>query len=451
MFKGISGISAPTGFKRHTNYFSNRDLICSSHIPAYTSRRIVLNVSGMRYETYEETLSNYPDTLLGSPVKRKKYYNPSTKEYTFFSDKHGFSAILFYYQSRGILSKPDDVNEAVFSKDLEFYGIIAPLGQTHDVLEMEESKEETVLPSHPLKRKLWLWFEYPRSSNVARRLALWSVLVIVVSTTAFCIETLPSLKIEKQYINTVRILKADNATTNNGSLIKNATVHLQEKSSRDVIDHWFIIETISVVWFTLEYLVRLYSAPFAFKFLKSPMGVMDIVAIMPYYLSLTITLNPIQANSFAVLLALRLFRVLRIFKLSRYSSALSLLVKTLYASSEQLKSLCFCFFVGVILFSSAIYYAENDLINYPSIPHAFWWSIITMTSVGYGDVVPMSLAGRLVGSFCAMCGIILFCLPTPVLVSNFIKYYLHNGVTKDAKKKIIAENLKELFLRDGKT
>lgn len=450
MFKGISSITAPTGFKRHTTYYAHREQTYSSHIPAYRSPRIVINVSGMRYETYEETLSNYPETLLGCPVRRKDYFNPTTNEYIFFRDKHSFNAILFYYQSRGILSKPDDVSEAVFSKELEFYGIIPPWVEADPEENKNEEMADISLPSSGLKRTLWLWFEYPRSSNVARGLALWSVFVIVVSTIAFCIETLPSLKIKKQFTTTIKHMTSNNVSRESISFQGNVTERFHQTVQSDVVDHWFIIEATSVTWFTIEYVVRLYSAPSFIKFVRSPMGILDIVAIMPFYFTLSITLNPVQVQSFSVLLALRLFRVLRIFKLSRYSTALGLLVKTLYSSSEQLKSLCFCFMVGVILFSSAVFYAEDDVTTYPSIPHAFWWTIITMTSVGYGDVVPATIAGRLVGSFCAMCGLILFCLPTPVLVSNFIKYYLNDGITKDAKKKEFADNLKALFLRNAK-
>ncbi|KAK3748300.1 hypothetical protein QZH41_007337 [Actinostola sp. cb2023] len=380
MFKGISGIAAPTGFKRHPIYYTNRDLNYSNHIPAYKSPRIILNVSGMRYETYEETLSSYPDTLLGSPARRKEYFNSNTNEYCFLGDKYSFNAILFFYQSRGILSKPDDVSEAVFTRELEFFDIVPPWQQEEQ--DQDTDKDEVLLPEHPLKRTLWLWFEYPRSSIVARVLALWSVLVIAVSTTAFCIETLPSMEIKKQYTKYVWITSGKNVTVRNVTTLRNVTEQVSRTFSTHAVDHWFIIETTSVIWFTVEYLVRLFSTPSFYKFVKSPLGVMDIVAIMPYYFTLAVTLNPLQVQSFSVILALRLFRVLRIFKLSRYSSALGLLVKTLYASSEQLKSLCFCFFVGVVLFSSAIFYAEDDLATYPSIPHAFWWTIITMTSVG---------------------------------------------------------------------
>ena len=464
MFKGIS-VSTPSHFRKQ-HYITNRELSYSRRIPAYKSPRIIINVSGMRYETYEETLANYPETLLGSPLKRKPYYNSVTDEYCFQRDKHSFNAILFFYQSRGILSKPDDISDKIFKKELEFYGIEKSRYSSDESLEDEREKQKNVeLPENPIKRKLWLWFEYPRSSTVAKILALWSIIIISVSTVAFCIETLPPLQIHKEYNTTEFVTTLKNITMGevatrtllplmseyprNITITKNVTIPMTRVHKADVTDYWFIIETLCVAWFTIEYIVRLYSAPTRPRFVTSTMGILDIIAILPFYITLVVKDTTFEVQSFSVLRALRLFRVLRIFKLSRYSWALSLLVKTLYSSSEQLKSLCFTAFVGMILFSSAIYYAEDNKTTYPSIPHAFWWTIVTMTSVGYGDVVPTTLAGKVVGSVCAMSGIILFCLPTPVLVSNFVKYYLDCG-TVDKRKKQFVENLKNVFVRNSK-
>ncbi|XP_031565631.1 potassium voltage-gated channel subfamily A member 2-like [Actinia tenebrosa] len=465
MFKGIS-VSTPSHFRKQ-HYITNRELTYSRRIPAYKSPRIILNVSGMRYETYEETLSNYPDTLLGSPLKRKEYYNSTTDEYYLQRDKYSFNAILFFYQSRGILSKPDDISDKTFEKELEFYGIEKSRYDSYSSIEEETEKQKDIeqLPENPIKRKLWLCFEYPRSSTVARILAFWSIIIICGSTVSFCIETLPPLKIQKEFSVTEYVTTVKNVTiqvasraflplispqsTRNITVTKNVTTSSHRVYKADLIDYWFIIEAFCVSWFTVEYLVRIYSAPSLRRFLISPMGILDIIAILPFYITLAVKDTTFEVQSFTVLRALRLFRVLRIFKLSRYSSALGLLVKTLSSSSEQLKSLCFCAFIGMLLFSSAIYFAENNKTTYPSIPHSFWWTIITMTSVGYGDVVPTTLAGKLVGSFCAMSGIILFCLPTPVLVSNFVKFYLDYG-SMDERKKQFAENLKAIFLRNAK-
>lgn len=403
----------------------------SGFVPAYTSQRVIINVSGMRYETYEETLENYPETLLGSPTKRSEYYNPTHGEYVFPRDKPSFDAILFFYQSRGILAKPEDVSEETFLEEIEFYGLRSKYySESMDQLSTSHEEVENILPHNPHKRKLWLWFEYPRSSQAARLLALWSIFVIVFSTVVFCIETLPGLQISP------RISSDNNSSYANG---RSYVTH-----AKDVVDYWFVMEAIFVAWFTFEYFVRLYSAPSLWNFAKSSMGILDVLAIFPFYLTLALQEGTNEVRSFAVLRAIRLFRVLRVFKLSRYSDAIKLLVNTVYCSMEQLKSLGLCFVVCVVIFSSAIFYVEGNS-NFPSIPDAFWWTVITMTSVGYGDMTPTTPVGKFVGSFCAMSGVVFFCLPTPVLVSNFIKFYIQYGVANERKKAFI-DNLKQLFL-----
>lgn len=410
----------------------------TSYIPpyksAYSSPRVTINVSGMRYETYEETLGNFPETLLGSPTRRREFYSSVQGEYIFARDRPSFDAILFFYQSRGILAKPASVSEQTFQEEIEFYGLASSYySDSYEDLSSSQGEVEEILPLSPHKRKLWLWFEYPRSSKTARILALWAIFVIFFSTVVFCIETIPSLEIKPTI------------TYRNVSIGgQYARVAYQEP----FVDYWFVMEGVFVAWFTIEYLVRLYSAPFIWRFVRSTMGVLDVLAILPFYVTLAFQNSTEEVRSFAVLRAIRLFRVLRVFKLSRYSDAVKLLVSTIYSSIEQLKTLAFCIVVAVVLFSSAIFYAEGDP-NIPSIPDALWWTIITMTSVGYGDVTPVTPLGRFVGSFCAMSGVVLFCLPTPVLVSNFVKFYLHYGDLTQ-RKRDFAENLKQLFLRSNK-
>lgn len=388
----------------------------------------------MRYETYEETLGNYPETLLGSPTRRRQYYSSVQGEYIFARDRPSFDAILFFYQSRGILAKPATVSDETFQDEIGFFGLSSNdySDRWNDLSSSEEDMDadvEEILPLSPHKRKLWLWFEYPRSSQTARSLALWSIFVIVFSTVVFCLETMPELELKPRiaYHN----VSEDGAFT---------LVAFEEP----FVDYWFVMEGIFVAWFTIEYFIRLYSAPSVWNFVKSSMGILDVLAIFPFYVTLAFQQSTDEVRSFAVLRAIRLFRVLRVFKLSRYSNAVKLLVSTIYTSCEQLKSLGCCFAVAVVIFSSAIFYAEGGS-NIPSIPDAFWWTVITMTSVGYGDVIPITLMGKFVGSFCAMSGVIFFCLPTPVLVSNFIKFYLHYG-DLNQRKKAFAANLKQLFL-----
>ena len=148
----------------------------------------------------------------------------------------------------------------------------------------------------------------------------------------------------------------------------------------------------------------------------------------------------IQATSLAVLRVIRLVRVFRIFKLSRHSRGLQILGKTIRASMRELGLLIFFLLICVVLFSSAVYFAEADTpkSHFRSIPDAFWWAVVTMTTVGYGDMMPVSVWGKLIGSLCAIAGVLTIALPVPVIVSNF-NYFYHRESDADCMQRLIGE------------
>lgn len=178
------------------------------------------------------------------------------------------------------------------------------------------------------------------------------------------------------------------------------------------------------------------------------MNAIDFMAIVPYYITLgtifaeedkelekrkVIGEKQTQAMSLAILRVIRLVRVFRIFKLSRHSKGLQILGMTLKSSMRELGLLIFFLFIGIILFSSAVYYAESgsERSYFKSIPDAFWWALVTMTTVGYGDMVPLSFWGKIVGSLCAIAGVLTLALPVPVIVSNFTYFYNREMVQGD--------------------
>ncbi|XP_066929742.1 potassium voltage-gated channel subfamily A member 1-like [Clytia hemisphaerica] len=364
--------------------------------------RIRINVRGRKYETYIDTLDRFPDTLLGNKELRNQYYNERKEEIVLGRNYEVFEAVLFYYQSNGILARPAWVSEKDFEKELKFYQL-----QPSESEKLRKEKEAQKQAAKTLaserrpayQKLIWNLMEHPRSSTPAFTCAILSIFTIIISVVVICLETMSSI--------------TDDPDKKRGYI------------NRKVL---FYLETTVMIWFTMEYLLRIISAPRTFKFILSPTGIIDLVVILPYYINIIIG-EEIRSFNLAVFRIVRMFRVFRIFKLTRYSTGLKVLGRTILESFGQLVALFLCLFLSAILFSSCLFFIEHDSLDHNSevfisIPDTFWYVIITMTSVGYGDVVPRTLIGRVVAAFCMVTGIIvLLCLPTPVFVTHFGRFY----------------------------
>ncbi|VEL07371.1 unnamed protein product, partial [Protopolystoma xenopodis] len=449
----------------------NNHLICAQVCSGYEAEneRIVVNVSGLRYETHLKTLNQFPNTLLGNPIKRNRHYDPLKNEYFFDRNRPSFDAILYYYQSGGRLRRPVNVPIDVFTEEIHFYELDEEAIEKYRDDEGFIKEEVKVLPENDFQRKVWLLFEYPESSMAARCIAICSIFVIVLSIVIFCVETLPHFKhyrIRQRGTSdsTSVLLFTSNKHTENLSQPENPNyrpqtqgliTHQQEEVDEyfyewmqnliieeddlpQISEPFFLIETVCIIWFTFELLVRFASSPEKLAFFQDIMNFIDIVAIIPYFITLgTViaddTKGQNQAMSLAILRVIRLVRVFRIFKLSRHSKGLQILGQTLKASIRELGLLVFFLLISVILFSSAVYFAEVDADKtyFRSIPDAFWWAVVTMTTVGYGDMRPVTVWGKLVGSLCAIAGVLTIALPVPVIVSNFNYFYHRETETED--------------------
>jgi potassium voltage-gated channel Shaker-related subfamily A protein 1 len=326
----------------------------------------------------------------------------------------------------------------VFSEEVRFYELGEEAIEKYREDEGFVKEEEKPLPKNEFQRRVWLLFEYPESSMAARLIAIFSVTIILLSIVIFCLETLPEFK---HY----RVVNG----TDNGTSI-------EEDDIPKFNEPFFIIETACIIWFTSELLVRFASCPFKFNFCRNMMNIIDIVAIIPYFITLGTVIadeskSNNQAMSLAILRVIRLVRVFRIFKLSRHSKGLQILGQTLKASMRELGLLIFFLFIGVILFSSAVYFAEADSeeSHFKSIPDAFWWAVVTMTTVGYGDMRPIGVWGKLVGSLCAIAGVLTIALPVPVIVSNF-NYFYHRETDNEDKQNYVHVQSCPNFPRGGK-
>ncbi len=188
-----------------------------------------------------------------------------------------------------------------------------------------------------------------------------------------------------------------------------------------------LIDKVSVIIFTIEYALRVWSSTVSPKwrrpvlgrlqFALTPMALIDLAAILPFWLPFFVHLD------LRMLRAVRLYRLLRIFKMTRYSGSLQTLGRVLNKKKEDLAVIIFVILVLLAFSSSLMYLVEHDAQPdvFSSIPAAMWWGIATLTTVGYGDIYPVTLLGKVLAAVIAVLGIGMFALPAGVLGSGFVE------------------------------
>jgi len=252
----------------------------------------------------------------------------------------------------------------------------------------EEKVPEPVPQRRSLKARLYHILETGKTSDRASLIFDVSITTLIVANVvAFSLETVPS--IEQRYGNAFEAFNI-----------------------------------LSVAIFTIEYLLRVWvcteHGPYRrlspmrarWRFVRTPMMIVDLLAIAPFYLAFFIAID---------LRVLRVFRLLRFFKLARYSPALMSLSRVLWQERRALAA-AFIVMSGALLVSSTLlYFIERDVQpeDFGSVPAAMWWSMATLTTVGYGDVVPVTAAGRMIGALVMVLGLGMFALPIGIIATGF--------------------------------
>lgn len=190
--------------------------------------------------------------------------------------------------------------------------------------------------------------------------------------------------------------------------------------------HFFGFEVFSVVIFSAEYVLRVWACTAdtryrgtvlgRLRYMRTPLAVIDLLAVLPFFLTFTtLDLRPLRL--------LRAMRVVRMAKLVRYVSALRVLGRVLKSQKEELGVVVVLLALLVVISSCLVFYAEHDTQPeaFPDIPSTMYWSVITITTVGYGDIYPVTVMGKIFGAFVALLGIGAVALPTGILVAGFFE------------------------------
>jgi len=419
--------------------------------------KVIINVGGLKHEVMWRMLEKRPLTRLGMLSKSRTHteilnlcdaYSLQDNEYYFDRDPATFNCVLNFYRTER-LHIIDEVCILDFADDLEFWMIkelnleICCLDKfnarrEHILQEIEKEKvtnqEEEVIEDFgdgyfaQYQRALWDLFEKPQSSFCAKMISLLSIGLVLVSTVGMCLNTFDWMQARDIY----------------GDPVDNPKLAL--------------IEAVCISYFTIEYLLRLAGSPSKTAFLKGTMNVIDSMAIAPYYLTLFFmpqpVMGPIGEGSTVppkpdeesegpfgdvgrIMQVFRIARIMRIFKLARRSVGLQSIAHTVKTSWKDLGLLFLLVGMGMLVFGSLEYYIENEEpgTGFTSIPQGMWWAVQTLTSLGYGDFAPETFLGKVIGSCCGVCGVLVMALPIPIVVDNFADYY-------SEQKKLEAKELK---------
>lgn len=335
----------------------------------------------------------------------------------------------------------------------------------------QRGKEIVNMPDvkYNLAEKIYFTMSEPHYSRLSRMMSFVILTAILVSTIFFVLESEPDFKV----------------WPSGCEFMVNVTMVTQKESEgfdleqcKPINDYFFEpVEISCMAIFTLEYLLRVFTVGFCrnhtsveemngrpekrifwkrlWAFLTDGMNIVDLIAIVPFYV--TAALN--TSSSFAVIRTIRLARVFRVFKLSKYSEMSLLVLRVLQKSTEALSMLMFVSLLAMIVFGSMVYFAEQGTWHPPSpeypefpmgvwlrpnvahseleispfstISSSFWWALVTCTTVGYGDYVPTSVEGKMVGVLAMMAGLLLIALPVTIIGANFAADYKGGNMQKE--------------------
>ena len=353
-------------------------------------------------------LERYPRTLLGSS-DRERYWCPQLNAYFFNRNRASFESVLLYYQT-GDEFPPINVDMDLWEEEKQFYRLTFAEEYSIAVESDDDNQFCNTLCHSGFNSKRAMVHAFLTNPQSSRAATVWHTIDIVficVSIAFLVMETDPHLK-----------------------------NHFNNKD----LKHYYTLyytNVVVIMFFTLDLILRFLTWPNLLAFWKNIFNILDILSILPFYVGLfaeimsdNVSTGDTQSDmeemgkKYVVLRVCRIFRIIRIFKFVRHSQDLILIVKVVIHAKRELFLLVILLGIFTITFGSIMYYVEHEVNNqFYSIIQGCWWSIVTITTVGYGEIVPKTPLGKFVGSVVLTLGIVFLALPMTIIVSKFSSVY----------------------------
>ncbi|XP_077573245.1 potassium voltage-gated channel subfamily V member 2-like [Stigmatopora nigra] len=403
-----------------------------------TQEHIKVNIGGKVFHIPKKCVLKYPHTRIGSLVASTDKaglvslcddYSVKKNEFFFDRDPAFFHHVCHFYAS-GELWVIREMCPINFEEEIAYWGLSLKDARRCCCMAFEEKVDEIKdnlqvdrelmaeievkyddevfrrMPLGEIRKYLWDIVENPYASMWAKTFSVVSNLFVLLSIVALSLNTVKELQNYRVWGKTYM--------------------------------EW--VEIVTIVFFALEYFIRLGATPNLKLFLTSGLNFVDMVAVMPYFAQIILEAafgaedgdTPGDLKTLAsfsqlshVLKVVKLLRIFRILKLARHSTGMRAFGFTLRQCYQQASCILLFIAMGIFTFSALLHSAERETEGSPisSIPYAWWWAAVSISTVGYGDVVPVTILGRIVAFGCISFGIILNGMPISFLFNKFSDYY----------------------------
>ncbi|XP_019627277.1 PREDICTED: potassium voltage-gated channel protein Shal-like [Branchiostoma belcheri] len=369
--------------------------------------RLVFNVNGVRFEAWKSVLERHPRDPCWAGTRRRRFYNIFTGEYMFEDqDPDLFRYILSYYRTNKLHFPPTGCVRS-YNQQLSFFGIMPELIDDccYEHWRVKNAKEVT---RSKIRRPAELALNGVLDTKTCRMKMSDLLQVAVRNQTATDV---------LRYLGCYFVLSAVICT------IVESLKATENKRFREMY-HWIfdVVDPFFTAVFSAEYLLRMLLAQSSLQFVRSVTGVIDLFVILSYVLNF---LRGVNSTVRSILSLTRIFRTLKILQYAKVSHGVRCLYHTLSTLAGELVYLMFGIALVSVTFATIFYYFEKQVPNtsYSSIPSSFWFTIVTMTTLGYGDLIPMTPQGKLLAGVCALAGVILMSVPVTIIVTTFNRCY----------------------------